>query len=114
MSKVSLLPVAAMKFSQIAPAGGGPTLLSFLPMILIFGALYFLMVAPQQKKQKEHKKMLEALQSGDEVVTSGGIHGVITNVKADRFVVRIADNTKIEVGKAFIAEVTKREGASDK
>lgn len=83
--------------------------------LLLFGAMYFFMIAPQRKKQKEHEKMLASLQSGDEVVTSGGIFGVITNVKDDRFVVRIADNTKIEVGKGFVQTVVKKsDGAVEK
>jgi len=83
-------------------------------MALIFGGFYFLFIAPQRKKQKEHEKMLSALQSGDEIVTTGGVYGTITNVKDDRFVVRVADNTKIEVGKAFIHSVTKRTAAEEK
>ena len=59
-------------------------------------------------------KLLAELESGDEVITTGGIFGVITNVKDDRFVVRIAENTKIEVGKGFIQSVTKKPGASEK
>lgn len=92
-----------------APASSGSqSLLSFLPMVLIFAAMYFLMIAPQRKKQKELQKMLAALDTGDEVVTSGGIYGEITNKKDDRFVIRIADNTKIEVGKGFVTAVVKK------
>lgn len=76
--------------------------------VLLFAAMYFFMIAPQRKKQKEHEKMLKALQSGDEIVTTGGIYGTITNVKDDRFVVRIADNTKIEVGKGFVSAVVRQ------
>ena len=93
---------------------GGPAWMQFLPMILLFAAMYFLMIAPQRKKQKEHEKMLKSLESGDEVVTTGGIYGVITNVKEDRFVVRIAENTKIEIGKAFVQTVTKKLNAEEK
>ena len=101
--------------AQAAPAAapsGSQGLLSFLPMILIFAAMYFLMIAPQRKKQKELQKMLAALDTGDEVITSGGIYGEITNKKDDRFVIRIADNTKIEVGKGFVTGVVKKAGAS--
>jgi preprotein translocase subunit YajC len=77
-------------------------------MVLMFAAMYFLLIAPQRKKQKEHEKMLKELQTGDEIVTTGGIYGQITNVKEDRFVVRIADNTKIEVGKGFVQTVVKK------
>lgn len=92
----SLLPLA-----QAAPPGGG--LAQFLPIILLFLGMWFLIIAPQRKRQKAHEKMLTELQTGDEVVTSGGLFGTITNVKDDRFVVRIADNTKIELGKNFIS-----------
>ena len=78
-------------------------LAQFLPIILLFLGMWFLIIAPQRKRQKAHDKMLSELKTGDEVVTSGGIFGTITNVKDDRFVVRIADNTKIELGKNFIS-----------
>lgn len=94
-------------------AGGGYTQLIFFG--LLFAAMYFLMIAPQRKKQKAHEKMLAALTTGDDIVTTGGIYGTITNVKEDRFVVRIADNTKIEVGKAFVSGVvSKADGEAKK
>jgi len=77
-------------------------------MGLIFAGFYFMFIAPQKKKQKAHEKMLATLQSGDEVVTNGGIYGTITNVKEDRFVIRVADNTKIEIGKGFIQTVIRK------
>lgn len=91
--------------AQQAAPGGGNALFQFLPLALLMGAMYFFMIAPQRKKQKEHEKLLASLSSGDEVVTSGGIYGTITNVKDDRFVVRIADNTKIEIAKSHISTV---------
>lgn len=101
--------VSAVLAQQSAPAPQAG-LASFLPFILIFAAMYFLMIAPQRKKQKEHAKMLESLSSGDEVITAGGIYGEITNKKDDRFVIRIADGTKVEVGKAFIHALVKKAG----
>ena len=100
--------------ADAAPAAQQPPSIwnSLIFMALIFGAMYFLMIAPQRKKQKEHEKMLASLGSGDEILTTGGIFGVITNVKDDRFVVRIADNTKIELGKGFIQTVVKRATAA--
>jgi len=92
------------------PASGPQGLMSFLPFILIFAAMYFLMIAPQRKKQKEHTKMLDALSTGDEVITVGGIYGEITNKKDDRFVIRIAEGTKVEIGKAFIHALVKKAG----
>lgn len=104
---MSLSTDALPFLAQTAPAGpGGGT------MILVYGLLiagmYFLMIAPQRKKQKEQEKMLASLTTGDEVVTSGGIYGTITNVKEDRFVVRVADNTKIEIGKSFVTAVVRK------
>ncbi len=79
--------------------------MQFLPMIAIFGAMYFLLIAPQRKKQKKHQQMITELKSGTEVVTSGGIYGTITNVKDDRFVLKISDTTKIEISKSAIGSV---------
>ena len=83
--------------------GGGGGLGQFLPILLLFVGMWFLIIAPQRKRQKAHDKMLGELQTGDEIITSGGVYGTITNVKEDRFVLRIADNTKIELGKGFVA-----------
>lgn len=121
MSKMSSLFDAATFLAQAAAApaeaagGAAPAmgLQQFLFPVLMIGAMYFLLIAPQRKKQKEHDRMLKALQSGDEIVTTGGIYGTITNVKEDRFVVRIADNTKIELGKSFIATVVKQASAAE-
>jgi preprotein translocase subunit YajC len=96
------------QIAQAAPAGGG--IGSFLPIILLFVGMWFLIIAPQRKRQKAHDKMLSELKTGDEIVSSGGIYGTITNVKDDRFVVRIADNTKVELGRGFVAsKVTAKE-----
>lgn len=113
MTKI-LLPhdVPAFLAQTAAPSGSGWQTIVF--MGLMFAAMYFLMIAPQRKKQKQHEKMLAALTSGDEIVTSGGIYGTITNVKDDRFVVRIADNTKIEVGKSFVTAVINKAGGEAK
>lgn len=83
-----------------------------LPQIMFFGlmfaAMWFLMIAPQRKKQKQHEAMLKSLTTGDEVVTAGGIFGTVVAVKEDRFVVRIADTTKVELGKSFVTSVVKK------
>lgn len=90
----------------MAPPGdqsGGGGLMTFLPMILIFVAFYFLLIAPQRKKQKQHDKMVKALEKGAKVKTVGGIFGTVTGVKDDRLVVSISDNVKVEVSKDAIA-----------
>ncbi|MBE2214844.1 MAG: preprotein translocase subunit YajC [Opitutaceae bacterium] len=91
-----------------APAGAPGGNMFLIVMVLMFVGMYFLTIAPQRKKEKEHKKMLSELQSGDEVLTASGIHGVITNVKDDRFVVRIADGVKIELEKGYVARLVKK------
>ena len=108
MTKMSLFHDAPAFLAQAAAPQSGFDNRMLIFYGLLFAALYFLMIAPQRKKQKAHEKMLSELTSGDEIVTSGGIYGTITNVKEDRFVVRIADNTKIEVGKGFIQSIAKK------
>ena len=114
MPKMSLLASPFVLAQAAAGAQPAPSLLSFLWMPLALGAMYFFMIAPQRKKQKEHDKMLKALQSGDEVVTTGGIYGTITNVKDDRFILKISDTTKIELAKGFIQSVVNRDGDAEK
>ena len=83
--------------------GSGGGIMGFLPMILIFVAFYFLLIAPQRKKQKAHDKMVRALEKGAKVKTVGGLFGTVTGVKEDRFVIRIGENMKVEVSKDAIA-----------
>ena len=87
---------------QTGESGGGG-LMSFLPMILIFVAFYFLLIAPQRKKQKQHQKMISSLEKGDNVKTIGGMFGTVTGVKDDRVVVKIAENVKVEVAKDAVS-----------
>ena len=90
-------------FLTLAEAGAGGGLQQLLPIGLLFVGMWFLVIAPQRKRQKAHDAMLAALQTGDEIITSGGIYATITNVKDDRYVVRIADGVKVELGKSFVA-----------
>jgi preprotein translocase subunit YajC len=83
-----------------APAGGG--LMSFIPLILIFVVFYFLLIRPQQKKAKEHQNFLSNLKKGDEVVTSGGIHGRITGLTDVVVTLEIAEGVKIKVNRPSI------------
>lgn len=85
-------------------AGGGNPLMSFLPFILIIVIMYFLMIRPQQKKQKEKLKMLDALKKGDNIVTTGGIHGKVAGFTDDNntVLVKVDDNVKIKVDKSAV------------
>ncbi|MBL63043.1 MAG: preprotein translocase subunit YajC [Opitutae bacterium] len=87
-----------------ADGSGSNPLMGLLPFVLIFAAMWFLLIAPQRKKQKQHEQMVKELQPGTDVVTIGGLHGTITSVKDDRFVLKIADNVKVEISKASIAD----------
>jgi preprotein translocase subunit YajC len=88
-----------------AAAPAGFDLMQFLPIILMFVVLYYLMIRPQQKKAKEHKALLEALSKGDEVVTNSGIAGRITKVGDEFVTVEIAENTEIRMQKGAIVVV---------
>jgi preprotein translocase subunit YajC len=98
---------ATPAFAQAAGgAGAGSAFASFIPLILIFAIMYFLLIRPQQKKMKEHKAMVEALRRGDQVLTSGGIVGKVTKVQEDGLVeVEIADNVKVKVLRHTISQV---------
>lgn len=90
-------------------AGAGSALTSFVPLILIFAIMYFLLIRPQQKKVKEHQKMVEALRKGDQIVTAGGLFGKVARVKDDREIeVEIATGVKVRVVKATVAQVLSR------
>jgi preprotein translocase subunit YajC len=94
-------------YAQTAPAAGGAAggLMSFLPIILMFVVLWFIMIRPQMKRQKETKAMLEALAKGDEVVTAGGILGKVSKVAEQYVTVEIAANTEITVQKSAVTTV---------
>jgi preprotein translocase subunit YajC len=88
-------------------ASGGLTML--LPLLLI-PVLYFLMIRPQQKRQKEWAGMLAGIKTGDKITTSGGIRGIILSLKDDAVIIRVApDNLKLEIAKNAIASVTTQE-----
>jgi preprotein translocase subunit YajC len=93
----------------ISPAwaqdGGGDPFLTFLPLIIIFVLFYFLLIRPQTKKQKEHRQMVEALVSGDEVVTGGGVLGKVTEVGDQFITVEVAPNVSLKVQKHTVAAV---------
>jgi len=85
-----------------AAGGGDPGFIGFLPIILMFVLLYFLMIRPQMKRAKEQKAMVEALQKGDEVVTAGGIVGKITKLSDQYVTVEVAPNTEVVVQRSAV------------
>ena len=95
-------------FISNAYAQGAPAADPFgflLPMLIIFGAFYFLLIRPQNKKQKAHAELVANLQAGDEVLTAGGILGVITDVTEHYVAVEIGENTVIKMQKASVSQV---------
>ncbi len=107
MSKIAFL-------YPLLQAAGGDTTMSMITTIgLIAGMFlifYFLLIRPQQKKQKELKKMLESLKRGDKIVTIGGVWGSIVEVKEKTVIVKVDDNTKLEFSRDAIGQVVSREG----
>ena len=79
----------------------------FVPLIFIFIIMYFVMFRPQKKRQEQQQKLVSSLKTGDRVVTNGGIHGLISNVKETTVIVKVADNVKIEVEKSAVTTVLK-------
>jgi len=89
--------------SPAAPGAG----LTMLPLLLLIPIFYFLMIRPQQKRQKSWQSMLSSIKSGDRITTAGGIRGIILSIKDDSVIIRVApDNLKLEVAKSAIASVT--------
>jgi len=93
------LAFAADAAPAASPQGG---LISFLPLILIFVVFYFLLIRPQQKKAKDHQVFLSNLKKGDQVVTSGGVHGTITGLTDRVVTLEIADNVRIKVSRQYV------------
>jgi len=91
----------------VQTGGGSMGWLGFAPLIFIFAIFYFLLIMPQQRRQKKWQKMLEELKTGDKVVTSGGIRGTIVAIKDDYLHLRVPpDNLRLEVSRASILSVT--------
>lgn len=103
-------------FAQDAGAGGAASvLMQLLPLVLIFGVFYFLLIRPQQKKQKDHKALLASVKRGDRVLTAGGIIARVTQVKdgVDEVEVEIAPNVRVNVLRATITDIFKPITAND-
>ena len=96
----------------MAPSGGGggtPGIVGLFPILLMFLVLYFLIIFPQQRKQKQHREMLNELKKGDRIVTSGGLHGMVANIKENIVVLEVDKKVNVNVEKSAISSV-KREG----
>ena len=109
---MSVATSLAMVLAAPAAGAGGGGLMTLLPLLLI-PVLYFVMIRPQQKRQRQWQQMLGNLKTGDRVTTAGGIRGTILSIKDDVLIIRVApDNLKMEVVKSAIASVTTQEDSS--
>jgi preprotein translocase subunit YajC len=92
-------------YAQSAPAGAESSLLSLLPLVLMFVVLYFIMIRPQMKKQKEHKAMIDALAKGDEVVIAGGVLGKVAKLGDTYLGVEVANGVELQVQRISVIQV---------
>lgn len=112
-----MTPIIHFLAQAAAPAAGQPQagnpLLQLAPMILIFVMFYFVLIRPQRKKQQELAAQIAALKGGDQIVTNGGIYGVISSLQEKTLTLKIADNVKIKIDKAAVAAVVKKSADTD-
>lgn len=101
------MPFISEAYAQAAPAAGGAEsgLLSMLPLVLMFVVLYFVMIRPQMKRQKEHKSMIEALAKGDEVVTAGGLLGKVAKLGDTYLTIEVATGVELQVQRSAVVQV---------
>ncbi|CAN5208708.1 hypothetical protein BH23VER1_BH23VER1_10300 [soil metagenome] len=107
----SFAPLILLAAEGPAPQPGANPLNTFIPIILMFVIFYFVLIRPQRKRQKELAEQVAAIKTGDHVLTSGGIHGIVANVKERTIILRVADNVKIEFEKSGVQAVIKKKDA---
>jgi preprotein translocase subunit YajC len=106
---VELSVFISSAFAQTAPAAAGgdmqSSLMSMLPLVLMFVVLYFVMIRPQMKKQKEHRSMIDALAKGDEVATVGGVLGKVTKINDSTLSLEIANGVEVQLQRSAVVQV---------
>ena len=107
-----MVPFISVAYAQSADGASGSAFFQFIPLILILGVFWFLIIRPQQKKQKAHQGMVDSLRKGDKVVTNGGIFGTIVKVGEDRLTLEIASKIQIQLERNQVARMDKRTGVS--
>jgi len=91
---------------------GGNPLSMIMFLVFIFVGMWFLVIAPQKKRQKQHEAMVKGITSGNRILTTGGLVGTVTNVKDDILVVKIAESTKVEINRTFVHSVLSDENTA--
>ncbi len=92
--------------------GGGNPLVSLFPLIMVMAIFWLLILRPQQKRQKEHRKMIESLAKGDRILSNGGLYMTVADVKEDRLYCTLADGVKVELAKSAVAARVPRKGGA--
>lgn len=98
-----MLILPAYAEGPAAAQQSAPLVHTFIMMFLIIVIFYFLLIRPQKKRQEEHQKMIDGLKKGDDVITSGGMHGQIADIREDHLVLKIADNVRVKMSKSAVA-----------
>ena len=98
-------------FWQASPGGAAGGLGMFLPMIIVLGIFYVMLILPQQRQRKKTQAMLAALKNGDKVVTTSGIYGTVNGIDGETVILKIADQVKIRILRSAIAQVEATEDA---
>jgi preprotein translocase subunit YajC len=104
-----MYPFVSVAYAQSAgEAASQSPFFQFIPLVLILGVFWFLIIRPQQKKQKEHVSMVDSLRKGDKVITNGGIFGTIVKVGDDRITLEIASKVQIQIERQQVARMDKK------
>ena len=107
-----MFPFISVAYAQSSDAASGSAFFQFIPLILILGVFWFLIIRPQQKKQKAHQGMVDSLRKGDKVVTNGGIFGTIVKVGDDRITLEIASKVQINIERQQVSRMDKKSGVN--
>ena len=106
-----MFPFESVAYAQsVGEASSQSPFFQFIPLVLILGVFWFLIIRPQQKKQKEHQRMVESLNKGDKVVTNGGIFGTIVKVGDDRITLEVASKVQINIERQQVSRMDKKTG----
>lgn len=103
-----MYPFVSIAYAQSADTASQSPFFQFIPLILILAVFWFLIIRPQQKKQKEHMRMVQSLKKGDKIVTNGGIFGTIVKVGDDRINLEIASKVQIQIERQQVARMDKK------
>ena len=105
-----MFPFESIAYAQSAGDASQSTFFQFIPLVLILGVFWFLIIRPQQKKQKAHQRMVDSLNKGDKVVTNGGIFGTIVKVGDDRITLEVASKVQINIERQQVSRIDKKSG----